>query len=122
MTAWEAHRGAGVRVRPSDAPGVGLTVALGVRMGPLAVIAPCRITETVDSADEFGFTYFTLPGHPEQGEESFILRRGVDDRVTFHIRATSRPADLPTRLAGPFARYIQQSTTTRYLRLGDTQR
>jgi uncharacterized protein (UPF0548 family) len=31
------------------------------------------------------------------------------------IVAFSRPADLPTRLAGPLARQIQKATTKRYI-------
>jgi uncharacterized protein (UPF0548 family) len=116
LDQWAAHGSAGVRVQPHRPPRLGLTVALGIRLGPGWVVAPCRVTAMVDSPEEFGFTYATLPGHPEQGEESFTLRRG--ERITFTVAATSRPADVLTRLGGPVARVVQQRTSRRYLQLG----
>jgi uncharacterized protein (UPF0548 family) len=113
---WAAHRSAGVRVQPQQPPQVGLTVALGIRLGPAWIVAPCRVTEVVDADEEFGFTYVTLPGHPERGEERFTLRRA--QRITFTVAATSRPDDLLTRLGGPVARFVQARTSRRYLRLG----
>jgi uncharacterized protein (UPF0548 family) len=115
LSAWRAHSGAGVRVRPGVAPTVGGTVALAFRVGPVYVLAPCRVVATIEEADEFGFTYATLPGHPEQGEESFVLRRGPG--VEFHVTAVSRPADVLTRLGGPVAKLVQRRVTERYLRL-----
>jgi uncharacterized protein (UPF0548 family) len=61
-----AHTSAGARVRPHAEPVAGLTVALAVRVGPAWVVAGCRVTEVVDTTNEYGFTYVTLPGHPER--------------------------------------------------------
>ena len=113
---WRAHLGAGVRVRPLTPPHEGQTIALAIRFGPAHILAPCRVRTTIDTDEEFGFTYATLPGHPEEGEESFVLRRGADS-ITFDITAVSRPADLLTRLGGPLARAIQHKVTQGYLRL-----
>jgi uncharacterized protein (UPF0548 family) len=114
---WRAHRGAGVRVRPSVPPHKGQTVALAIRVGPVFFEAPCRVTSTVDEPDRFGFTYATLPGHPEEGEEAFLLSRDERGRVVFDVTAISRPADLMTRLGGPVSRLLQRSISDRYLRL-----
>jgi uncharacterized protein (UPF0548 family) len=118
LKAWAAHTSAGARVRPHAEPVAGLTVALAVRVGPAWVVAGCRVTEVVDTAREYGFTYVTLPGHPERGEESFTLRLGHDGRITFTIAATSKPADLLARLGTPVARTVQRRTSQRYLDLG----
>jgi len=114
---WGAHRAAGVRVRPLTPPMEGQTVALALPIGPMWALAACRVTLTVDAENEFGFTYATLPVHPEEGEESFVLRRGPDDQVRFHIEVTSRPVDRLARLGGPITRAVQHRVTGRYLDL-----
>jgi uncharacterized protein (UPF0548 family) len=78
-------------VRPLDPPYDGQTVALDLGVGPVHIVAACRVTVTIDIENVFGFTYATLPGHPEQGEESFVLRRDAEGVITFHVAATSRP-------------------------------
>jgi uncharacterized protein (UPF0548 family) len=70
----------------------------------------------VDEPDRRGFGYGTLPGHPECGEEAFIIERHADDTVSFTIVAFSRPASRLAKAAGPAGRAIQRQTTTRYLR------
>lgn len=61
-----------------------------------------------------GFAYGTLPGHPERGEEAFVVERaGI--AATFSIVAFSRPAALAARLGGPIARGVQRRVTRAYL-------
>ena len=115
LREWRAHRGAGIRLRPTDPPHDGQTVALDIGVGPVHLIAVCRVTATVD--DAFGFTYAALPGHPEVGEESFTLRRGDDCVITFRVTALSRSGDTVARLGGPVTRKRQQRITRRYLHL-----
>jgi uncharacterized protein (UPF0548 family) len=117
IRGWRAHAGAGVRVRPGDPPTEGQTVALAIGLGPVFVLAPCRVISTVDTGDAYGFTYATLPGHPEEGEESFVVRPD-GDRVVFDVTALSRPADWLVRLGGPLPRLIQHRTMAHYLDLG----
>lgn len=117
LQTWQAHRLPGVSVFPvsaSLAVGVTVIVTLGCRAG--AIAAPCRIVEVVEDTDRFGFAYGTLPGHPEQGEESFVVSIQSDDSVRFDIRAFSRPGDPLTRLVGPLGRYFQSFTSNEYLR------
>ncbi|HKY16075.1 MAG TPA: DUF1990 domain-containing protein, partial [Microthrixaceae bacterium] len=91
LRAWSVHRGAGVRPTPRDAPlEVGATVALVTRQLGLWILAACRITDVVDTATSFGFTYATLPGHPECGEESFTIETAPDGATTFAIAVTWR--------------------------------
>jgi uncharacterized protein (UPF0548 family) len=115
LLGWAAHGGAGVQVFPGDAPVVeGQTVALLTRQAGLWVLAACRISSVVDRPAEFGFTYSTLPGHPECGYESFTVRR-QPGRVRFDIEAVSRPGVPLVRLGAPVARLLQRRAATAYL-------
>lgn len=98
LRRWQAHVGAGASVHPEGAPIDGATVLVIIGFGPLQAIAPCRVVYVVDDQDRFGLAYGTLPGHPERGEEAFVVARDGDDTV-FRITAFSRPADLLTAWA-----------------------
>ena len=115
LTQWQAHRAIGATVTPDLPPERGATVIVTLDVGPLAVIAPCRIVDVTDEDDEYGFTYGTLPGHPEEGEEAFVVRR-AGSRVTFEVTAFSRPTTALARLGGPVTRAVQQRATRGYLR------
>ena len=114
IRAWAPHRGAGLTVVPAHPPEVGATVAVAVPIGPITAVAVCRIVSVVDEPDRFGFAYGTLPGHPERGEEAFLIERR-NSRAVFKIIVFSRPAELLARLGGPVTRRIQHATTKRYL-------
>ncbi|GGK27060.1 DUF1990 domain-containing protein [Pilimelia terevasa] len=117
VLGWRMHRGAGLAVAasaPEAAPDVVVAVRIG--WGPLAVTAPCRVVYRLDEPALRGFAYGTLPGHPECGEEAFLVHLLPDGRVRCTIRAFSRPATPLTRLGGPVARSVQAAVTRRYLR------
>jgi uncharacterized protein (UPF0548 family) len=115
LRQWRAHRGAHLRVAPPNAPiSTGQTVVVAASIGVITAIAPCRIVYVIDESHRFGFAYGTLIGHPERGEESFVISRSAD-RVTFDVDAFSRPASRLAQLAAPVGRRIQTSTTGRYL-------
>lgn len=84
-------------------------------LGPLRVLAPCRIVYVLEEPYRRGFAYGTLPGHPERGEESFVVTRSPDGEVRFTVTAFSRPADLLARLGAPVAGRIQRRVTRRYV-------
>jgi uncharacterized protein (UPF0548 family) len=114
--AWAAHRGAGMTIVPADAPITeGTTVAVLTSVGPLVVLASCRIVRVVDEDDRFGFAYGTLPAHAEEGEERFVVTRDENGTVRFEVAAFSRPHDLLTKLGGPVPRRLQARATERYL-------
>lgn len=109
LLTWRMHRAAGVRVDASAeraAPGVTVRTALGV--GPLQLVAPCEVIWAVDEPDRAGFGYGTLPGHPERGEESFLVSRDAKGRVWFTVTAFSRPDRWYARAAGPVGVLFQQ--------------
>lgn len=70
------------------------------------------MVDVVDQPGVQGFAYGTLPGHPEAGEERFLIHF---DTVRATIRAFSRPARWYTKLGAPLARRIQDKTTEKYL-------
>jgi uncharacterized protein (UPF0548 family) len=116
LLGWRMHRGAGLSVpasTPTAAPGV--TVVLRLGLGPLGVTIPCRVVYLVDEEDRRGFAYGTLPGHPEQGEEAFVVTLRPDGDVRLMIRAFSRPASRLARAGGPATRAVQALVTTRYV-------
>ena len=114
LRTWQAHRGAGARVFPDAPLAIDETVVVALGFPGFTAIAPCRIVWVIDDADNFGFGYGTLCGHPERGEESFVVRRR-SGRVTFEIVAASRPAGLLPRIGAPVTRLIQKRMANRYL-------
>ncbi|HEY1970090.1 MAG TPA: DUF1990 domain-containing protein [Pseudonocardia sp.] len=113
---WGMQRRAGLLVFPADKPPKeGLTVLVVTRLGPLRVVAPCRVLWTIDEPDRAGFGYGTLPGHPESGEEAFLVERDANGEVWAVVRAFSRPATWYSRLGAPVARLVQSRVTDGYL-------
>ncbi len=110
LMTWRMHAGAGLRVAASsDRVHEGAVVRC--RLGPLQI--PCRVVWVLDEQDAQGFGYGTLPGHPEAGEESFVVTR-AEGVVTLRVTAYSRPGLTVTRLAGPVGRWGQRVMIGRY--------
>ena len=113
LFGWEMHRRAGLTVAASGAATAGRTVVLGVGLG-LVLVVPCRVVYVVNEPHRHGFGYGTLPDHPEQGEESFVVVRDDAGAVWLHITAFSRPGSPLARLAGPVNRAAHALATRRY--------
>ncbi|HEU4948091.1 MAG TPA: DUF1990 domain-containing protein [Kribbella sp.] len=114
LMSWRMHNAAGLRIEATDTPPVIGTNSLGrVGIGPAALVVICRVVWIVREPDRVGFGYGTLQGHPESGEESFLVTRDGDD-VWFTVRAYSRPAVWYTRLGGPLGRLGQTFFARRY--------
>lgn len=121
ILSWRLHERAGLavvassrRVRPDD------VVVLRLGRGPLSIRIPCRVVYVIEEQDRAGFAYGTLPGHPESGEERFLLERQGDGTIAVCVTAFSRPASLPARVGGPLTRAFQGAMTNRYLRALDS--
>ena len=113
---WRAQRGAGLRVQasgPADTPGTVVLMTAGLRR--LGLDVPCRVVWVVDEPDRRGFGYGTLPGHPESGEESFVVSLGPDGDVVYSLRAFSRLATRLSRLGGPVSSRVQSLALDRYV-------
>ena len=115
VMTWGVQRDAGLTVLPGERVRVGAENRLGLRLGPLRTSAPCRVVYVVDEPDRKGFAYGTLPGHPECGEESFVVSLADDGTVLFDVTAFSRPARWFARLGGPVTGLVQRHVTWRYL-------
>jgi uncharacterized protein (UPF0548 family) len=94
----------------------GDTVELIIRLGPIGVPAPVRVVYVINEKSRKGFAYGTLPGHPEDGEESFMVEKAGDGSVWLTIRAFSRPSTWYWWLVYPVLRLVQDFYTRRYLR------
>jgi uncharacterized protein (UPF0548 family) len=115
VLAFGMQRGAGVRVSSSEPLArAGLDVHLEVALGPLRLQAPTRVVYVVSEPDRRGFAYGTLEGHPERGEELFLVER-VGGATFAEVRAFSRPGRWFTRLGGPVGRVLQRRFARRYL-------
>lgn len=113
---WQLNRGAGLYVRSaSGIVRVGETVAVAMPIGFMAVTAICRVVAVISEPRRIGFAYGSLPGHPERGEEAFIVEIADDDAVTVTIRSLSRPAAWFTRVGAPVASVVQRRAVDRYL-------
>ena len=116
LMTWEMHRRSGLTVvSASSRASVGDVVRVGLRLGPVKVLAPCRVVSVVDEPARQGFAYGTLAGHPESGEESFVLSLLDDGTVEFSLVAFSRPGVWWSRVGAPANRWMQRRITARYL-------
>lgn len=115
VMTWGVQRGAGLTVVPGSRVAVGDVNKVGLRLGPLRTWAPCRVVYVIDEPDRRGFAYGTLVGHPESGEESFIVTIDDEGCVEFTVTAFSRPARWFARLGGPITKLVQRRVTWRYL-------
>jgi uncharacterized protein (UPF0548 family) len=113
---WAQQRGSGLRVRatgPAGSPGTVVVLTAGLpRFG---YDIPCRVVWAATDGDERGFSYGTLPGHPESGEERFTVRLTPDGDVVHEIRVFFRLASRAARLAGPASLVLQRLATQRYV-------
>lgn len=114
LMTWGMHRAAGLGIE-ATAPRATVGVDVLIDVGPsfVPITAPCRVIHTIDQPDRIGFTYGTLEGHPEHGEESFSILLDGDD-VRFVLIGFSRPASLASRLSGPIGRAVQRRLLDRY--------
>jgi uncharacterized protein (UPF0548 family) len=109
------HEGAGLAVAADGPAEVDRTVVLCLGR-PVGIVIPCRVVYVVEEPNRRGFAYGTLPGHPEQGEEAFVVELADDDSVWLTITAFSRPGSRLVRWSGPLGRAAQSFATKRYVR------
>ena len=94
----------------------GVSARLSIPLGPIRVGAPCRVVYVVDEKNRKGFAYGTLPGHPESGEEAFIVEKTDDGSVWLTIRSFSRPSNWLWWFGYPALRFAQWFYTRRYFK------
>ena len=87
----------------------GDSATLRLAKGPVSVDCPVRVIYVVDDPACKGFAYGTLPGHPEQGEESFVVARTPEGGAELLVTSFSRPANRLVKAAGPVSRLFQRT-------------
>ena len=113
---WRMQRGVGLRVRATgSASEPGTVVVLSAGLPRPGYDIPCRVVWAQATGDERGFAYGTLPGHPESGEEAFVVRLEPGGDVVFSLRVFARLASPLARLGGPVSTLVQRLATARYL-------
>ena len=110
------QRGSGLTVVTDGDFVVGTNVVITAPLPIGYVNVACRIVTVIDEPDRFGFAYGTLPVHPEQGEEAFIVTRASDSTTTFLVEAVSRTAYHLGRLVPFVSDFLQNQANQRYLR------
>lgn len=116
LLGWELQRRSGLTVQASSPTAVqGTNVLLGFGVGRLRLGIPCRVVYVVDEPARQGFAYGTLVGHPEAGEETFVVELREDGAVAIVVTAFSQPALWWSRLGRPVGRRVQARMTDRYL-------
>ena len=89
---------------------------LVVPVGPFGIRAPVRVIYVVDEPNRRGFAYGTIAGHPEDGEERFVVERRDDGSVWLTVSSFSRPSTKLWWMVYPVLRLQQELYTARYLR------
>jgi uncharacterized protein (UPF0548 family) len=116
LMGWGVQRGAGLRMQVSAQRVQESAVLIAtLRLGPFPVRTRCRVVYVIEQPERIGFAYGTLPGHPEIGEERFLVELLDEDRVRFSLTAFSRNASLLARLGGPVSHRVQAMVNRRYL-------
>jgi uncharacterized protein (UPF0548 family) len=118
VLTWRMHRAVGVDITANSdraTPGVLVRVLLG--RGMIGIAGTCKVVWTVSEPTRVGFAYGSLPGHPECGEEAFLVELAPDGQVWFTVTAFSRPDLWYTRAAGPVVPVFQNLYARRCARV-----
>jgi len=117
LLSWRMHERSGIRVTASaPVAAAGVVLVQRFRVGPVVLIAPVRVIEVFRGEDQAGLVYGTLRGHPEQGEERFLIERHPEGPLTLTISGFVRPVAWYARVGAPVTHCVQRMITRRYLR------
>lgn len=113
---WRVKTASGFTV---DSPGpvaVSDRIIVTARVAGVEIKEPVEVVAVVTEPNRVGFAYRTLPGHPVNGEEAFIVHRH-GDVVLLTVRSlTSAAPQQPWRALYPLLRIAQVIVRRRYLR------
>lgn len=102
---WRMHAALHLRPQP-ERPRAEPGSVVSLKLGPIR--ARCAVVWALDEPRRRGFAYGTLPGHPERGEESFLIEWDERDEVWLAITVFSTGAAWYTRAAGPLVPWFQR--------------
>ena len=113
---WRVKTRSAFRVASTDPAAAGERLVITARVLGITITEPVEVVEVVETADRVGFSYRTLPGHPVDGEEAFIVSRD-GDAVTLTVRSLTAPASSGIwRMLYPLLCLAQVVARRRYLR------
>ncbi|WP_157597247.1 DUF1990 domain-containing protein [Streptacidiphilus rugosus] len=108
---WRMHRRIPVAVAASTPRA---EVGTQVRITLAGVVrGSCRVVWVVDDPERRGWAYGTLPGHPECGEEAFLVSCDAGGDVWLDVTAFSRPGGRLARVLGPLVPLFQRAYARR---------
>lgn len=93
----------------------GDTALLVTHIGPFSFKSPVRVIYLIDEPQRKGFGYGTLHGHPQRGEEAFVVEQKEDGSVWLTVRVFSRPSNRWWFAVSPVLRLMQERFIRRYL-------
>lgn len=94
-------------VGPGDTVGIQYHIAPGLDLFFAARVVRC-FDELQGGTWKTGFTYRTLRGHPELGEETFSVEKDVaTGKISVALRSWSRPGTLIAKAFAPILRVFQ---------------
>jgi uncharacterized protein (UPF0548 family) len=113
---WRVKTASGFMVDTTASVTPGGRVTVTARLLGVTVVEPVEVVGVVETSTRSGFSYRTLPGHPVDGEEAFIVHRDGND-VYLTVRSLTRAApQQPWRALHPLLRIAQKVARRRYLR------
>lgn len=116
VMTWQVQRGAGLQVQASETPAVvGAVAVVRLGVGPVGINGPNRVVAVVEESRRRGFAYGTLEGHPEKGEQAFLVEIDDEETVTFTVRSFTKTDSLLALLGGPLNVRVQDQIAERYL-------
>jgi uncharacterized protein (UPF0548 family) len=115
---WRVKTRSGFRVDADGPVRVGQRERIRVRVLGVTIVEPVEVVAVVERDDRVGFAYRTLPGHPVDGEEAFVVHRETaGGEVVLSVRSLTRRApQQPWRVLHPLLRVAQLVARRRYLR------
>ena len=114
---WRVKTRSGFLVDARGPVQTGQQERIRVRVLGAIITEPVEVLSVVEERDRVGFAYRTLPGHPVDGEETFIVHRNAVGDVRLTVRSLTRPApQQPWRALYPLLRVAQFVARRRYLR------
>ncbi|MHA7290601.1 DUF1990 family protein [Arthrobacter sp. MDT3-24] len=75
MLRWKVKTASGFDVDSTSPVSAGDRVVVTARALGFTVVEPVEVVTVVQEPGRSGFSYRTLPGHPVDGEEAFIVHR-----------------------------------------------
>lgn len=116
LLRWKVKTRSGFAVDDAGPVTSGARPIITVRLCGWAIHEPVEVTEVIDEPARVGFTCRTLPGHPVDGVETFLLTRDADG-IVLTVRSESGASDgQPWRTLHPVIRIAQRIAHRRYLR------